>query len=300
MILLLRQDFANLGQHLKGRLVLPVDAHPDPILRLLQGRQGVDDVLPLGFTRGPRNPCAAYLEVAIDTESVSLHGAPWCLSFSLDPYHGYVILSTDHEALHRFAQWLQWQHPVVLLHHSLHDIPVLRAMGLTIPRYRDTMVDAYHLANVPQGLKALGWRLLGVRMRSFEDTVLPHSMPVAMDYLARANDALSPALTFQHQLKAGPRKGQWESRTLPGADKLAVATWRKVQKCLREDGADPWRRWTGWHPHDRALLQGVLGSPLPFPSIVHVPLADAVSYAALDAVVTLRIHRILRCKRVVL
>jgi hypothetical protein len=87
---------------------------------------------------------------------------------------------------------------------------------------------------------------------------------------------------------------------LPGADKSAVSTWRKVQKCLKEAGSDPWRRWAGWHPHDRALLQGVLGSPLPFPSIAHVPLAEAVSYAALDAVVTLRVHRALSRMRVAL
>lgn len=297
MILLLRQDFTNLGQHLKGRLVLPVDAHPDPVLRLLRGAGDVDSILsfPPSLSGGP-----AGLEVAIDTESVFLHGAPWCLSFSLDHCNGFVILANDHDALAYFAWWLRRWNPVVILHHSLHDIPVLRAMGISVPRYRDTMVDAYHLANVPQGLKALGWRLLGVRMRSFEDTVLPHSLPVAMDYLARANDALSAALTFQHTLKSGPRKGQLEERVLPGADKQAVGTWRKVQKCLREPGADPWRRWDGWHRHDWALLRGVLGSSIPSPSIVHVPLVEAVSYAALDAVVTLRVHRELRGKRVVL
>jgi DNA polymerase len=300
MILLLRQDFANLGQHLKGRLVLPVDAHPAPVLRLLRGRHGLDDVLPLGFTRGPRNPFAAYLEVAIDTESFSLRGAPWCLSFSLDPDHGYVILSSDHEALHRFAQWLRWQNPVILLHHSLHDIPVLRDMEIAGFRYRDTMIDAYHLANVPQGLKALGWRLLGVRMRSFEDTVLPHSLPVALDYVATAAQELESSLTFQHQLKSGPRKGHYETRPLPGADKPAMGTWRKLQKILKEPSADPWKRWTGWHPHDRALLVNLMGREMPQPSIAHVPLPEAVSYAALDAVVTLRIHRVLRGKRLVL
>jgi DNA polymerase len=297
MILLLRQDFANLGQHLKGRLVLPQDAHPDPVLRLLRGARDVDTILcfPPALSGGP-----AGLEVAIDTESVSLHGAPWCLSFALDPSNGFVIREDDHDALDYFGWWLRRWNPVVILHHSLHDIPVLRAMGIHVPRYRDTMVDAYHLANVPQGLKALGWRLLGVRMRSFEDTVLPHSLPVAMDYLAQANSILSPALTFSHTLKSGPRKGQSEDRVLPGADKAAVSTWRKVQKCLREPGADPWRRWEGWHPHDHSLLQGILGSGLPMPSIVHVPLAEAVSYAALDAVVTLRVHHALRGRRIVL
>ncbi len=297
MILQLRQDFANLGQHLKGRLVIPQDDHQNPECRLLRGEDEVDAVLPYPEDL-PGRGC--LLEVAIDTESVSLKGAPWCLSFSTDEDHGYVILADDHNGLSWFARWVKLYRPLVLLHHSLHDIPVLRAMGVEVPRWRDTMVDAYHLADVPQGLKALGWRLLGVRMASFEDTAIPHSLPVAMEYLAGASGILEGSLTFQHQLKSGPRKGQWEERVLPGADKQAVGTWRKVQKALREPGADPWKRWDGWHSHDRALLESLMGAGLPFPSIVHVPLAEAVHYACLDAIVTLRTHHVLRRHRIVL
>lgn len=297
MILQLRQDFCNLGAHLKGRLVLPVDNHPRPECRLLRGAGGVAAVLP-GFGILPE--LGTVLEVAIDTESVSLKGAPWCLSFALDEDHGYVVLADDHDGLREFFHWVRANRVLVLLHHSLHDIPVLRAMGGEMTRWRDTMVDAYHLADIPQGLKALGWRLLGVRMASFEDTAVPHSLPVALDCLAIANEALRSSLTFQHQLKSGPRKGQQEERVLPGADKQAVGTWRKVQKALREDEADPWKRWDGWHAHDKALLTSIMGMELPFPSIVYVPLEEAVHYAALDAIITLRVHHVLRRRRVVL
>jgi hypothetical protein len=297
MILQLRQDFANLGQHLKGRLVLPQDNHQGPECRLLRGAGEATMVLPASIDLDGHE-CPP--EAAIDTESVSLHGAPWCLSFALDEDHGYVILADDTEALGCFGHWLRAERAQVILHHSLHDIPVLGAMGVEVVRWRDTMVDAYHLADVPQGLKALGWRLLGVRMASFEDTALPHSLPVAMEYLAGANEALTSNLTFQHQLKSGPRKGQQEERVLPGADKVAVGTWRKVQKALREDGADLWKRWDGWHPHDKALLCSLMGRELPFPSIIHVPLAEAIHYAALDAIVTLRVHHVLRRRRIVL
>lgn len=302
MILQLRQDFANLGQHLKGKLVVPVDDHPDPECRLLRGRYGVEDVLPLSFTTGEHLVApGAPLDVGIDTESVSLKGAPWCLSFSLDPDHGYAILADDHEALWRFGTWIRRDRPTVVLHHSLHDIPVLADMGVSVPRWRDTMVDAYHLADIPQGLKALGWRLLGVRMRSFEDTVLPHSLPVALDYTVTAAAELEAALTFQHRLKGGPRKGQMETRTLPGADKQTLGTWRKLNKILREEGADPWKRWDGWHPHDHNLLRAIMGGrEMPRPSIVHVPLEEAVRYAALDAIVTWRVHQVIKRRRIVL
>ena len=79
-----------------------------------------------------------------------------------------------------------------------------------------------------------------------------------------------------------------------------MGTLRKLQKILKEPAADPWQRWKGWHPHDHALLVAAMGSGMPQPSIVHVPLAEAVSYAALDAVITLRVHHELRKKRIVL
>jgi len=295
MVLQLRQDFANLGLYLKGRLQTPQDEFPAPACRLLAGRHEVDEALyDLQVPPAERS----LLEVAIDTESDGER--PWCLSFAADYGHGYVVLASDLEGVEALASWLKVYRPLAILHHSLYDIPVLRQMGLEVPRWRDTMVDAYHLADLPQGLKALGWRLLGVRMKSYEDTVLPYSLPVALAYLADADAALRPALTFQHQLKSGPRKGQEEERVLPGADKAAVGTWRKVQKAIREPGSDPWRRWDGWHDHDRDLLVGIMGRGLPRPSIAHVPLEEAISYAALDAIVTLRLHHTLSRRRITL
>lgn len=295
MILPLRQDFANLGAYLKGNLVVPVDDHSNPVCRLLRGAEEVNWALPGPLDLSVVGP---VLEVAIDTEGLLPY--PWCLSFSLDPDHGYVIMADDPEGLREFSLWIGRVRPLILLHHSLHDIPVLRAMGVIFDWYRDTMVEAYHLADLPQGLKALGWRLLGVRMKSYEDVVLPHSLPVALAYMADANARLESSLTYPHTLKSGPRKGQVEWRVTPGVDKTAVGTWRKVEKVLRDQGADPWRRWEGWHPHDRELLNGILGKDLPRPHISYVPLEEAVYYACLDAIVTWRVHQVLRRRRVTL
>lgn len=295
MMLALRRDFASLGAHLKGKLVLPVDEFPNPQRRLLRGAGEVLEVLGGGYHHpGDWD----YLEAAVDTESDC--GKAWCLSFALNPYQGYVVLKSDSEGLAAFSAWCRQLRPMLLLHYKLHDVPVLREMGVEVPRCRDTMMDAYHLADVPQGLKALGWRLLGVRMKSWEETVKPHSLPVALSYLSDAGEILGSSLTFQHQLKSGPRKGQQEERVLPGADKEALATWRKVQKAIREPDADPWQRWKGWHDRDRNLLSQILGRGLPFPSIAYVPLEEAVDYAGLDAVVTLRVHHALRRRRIVL
>ena len=43
-------------------------------------------------------------------------------------------------------------------------------------RYRDTMQEAFHLGNLPQGLKALTYRLFRHTMTSYEETVRPASI----------------------------------------------------------------------------------------------------------------------------
>ena len=52
------------------------------------------------------------------------------------------------------------------------------------------MQAAYHQGNLPQGLKPLAYRLLGVTMRSWEDVVFPKSVEAFVDW-ARAAVALS-------------------------------------------------------------------------------------------------------------
>ncbi len=61
----------------------------------------------------------------------------------------------------------------VVMHHSLHDLPVLRAMGVNLRggNVSDTMVMAYLLRMEPQGLKALARRRAGMAMRDYDEVV---------------------------------------------------------------------------------------------------------------------------------
>jgi hypothetical protein len=46
------------------------------------------------------------------------------------------------------------------------------------------MVRCFHLGNVPQGLKALSKRELGMEMEDFDDVVTPYSRPKVITYFA--------------------------------------------------------------------------------------------------------------------
>jgi DNA polymerase len=305
-ILRLRQDFQDLGRYLRGELVAPTDQYPNRTCRLLHTAQ---DVLDAGLIL--EDPP----EIAVDTEGTKED--PFCLSFAWQPDSGYVVRPST-PALDLFVQWYTgWlyydsggyeraQEPLVILHPYLHDNPVLTAMGCPpITKFFDTMQAAYVLGYLPQGLKALSYRLLGMRMRSYEEVTYPHSRQVAYGWLERASEECRGQYTYQHTLRGGPRKGQQEERVWVDAPKGQVKTWRKVQGVLRDrdkraarEGGevDPWKRWDGWHAQDQALLFELMREELPQPSLAHVPEQEAVDYAGQDAIGTLRLKRVLEGK----
>lgn len=78
--------------------------------------------------------------VALDTEGWS--SCPWGLSFSLDGKHGWVIRADDRAGLAWFKRWVADK--TVVMQNGIHDLPVLRAMGVYVGDYHDTQVLAYH------------------------------------------------------------------------------------------------------------------------------------------------------------
>jgi len=76
----------------------------------------------------------------------------------------------------------------VVMHHSIHDLDDLARMGVKVGRFRDTLQEAFQAGGLPQGLKPLAYRLLGVEMTSWEDTVLPASTEAMVTWLMNAAD----------------------------------------------------------------------------------------------------------------
>lgn len=120
--------------------------------------------------------------MGLDTEGYA--GNPWGLSYSIGGGVAYVIRIASKEALAEFGRWIE-EHPecLVILHNALHDLPILREMGITIVNFEDTMVYSYTLCIEPQGLKDLAYRHCGMKMKSYEDVTRPAMQKITLDYL---------------------------------------------------------------------------------------------------------------------
>lgn len=168
-------DFQQLQLAITGNLPeRPVDTFDKPAYIELKTRMDVFQSL---------EGCDRLL-MGQDTEGY--RGSPWGLSYSIDEGVAYVIRIQYKEALAAFDEWLQ-EHPevIVILHNALHDLPILREMGVRVPKFEDTMVYAYCLCLEPQGLKDLAYRHCGMKMRSYEDVTGPAMRKITAEYLIK-------------------------------------------------------------------------------------------------------------------
>lgn len=122
--------------------------------------------------------------IAIDTEGY--RGTPWGLSYSIAEGVAYVIRAASKEALAAFAEWIK-RHVECrsILHNALHDLPILREMGVIVTNFEDTMVYSYCLCLEPQGLKDLAFRHVGMKMKSYEDITGPAMRKMTTEYLIK-------------------------------------------------------------------------------------------------------------------
>jgi uracil-DNA glycosylase family 4 len=170
---LIHEDFEQFAGYVRGRLrpVVPVDEFPDPDYR--EDRYGIG-----GHING---------RVAVDTEG--LLGNAWGLSFSQLGGSSTVVRAVSTRALAGAKRLIESQ--PVILHNALHDLPILREMGINVDTSTldDTMVMAYVLRTMPQGLKALARRLCGMSMMSYMDVIGPAEQKRSLEYIRTALDA---------------------------------------------------------------------------------------------------------------
>ncbi len=135
------------------------------------------------YTEGTTAEHVAWLRgnytIAVDTEG--LHLNPWGLSASVRPRMAMVVRKGAQEALAEFQDWLPYAR--VILHNSLHDLAVLRDLGIHLKRFDDTMVMAFMLCLEPQGLKDLAYRYRGIERESYLEVIGPASKKLALDWL---------------------------------------------------------------------------------------------------------------------
>jgi hypothetical protein len=157
----------------------------------------------------------------------------------------------------------------VIYHNAPWDWAVLEAMGVDHPErvpFVDTMEMAYLKQTEPQGLKDLAYRHWGVRMRTFEDVVMPHYDSVVRAIALGKADAGTTITT--HSPKTG------KAYKKPKVERTAEA-----KALVRTENVDTLRTRIG---------------EFPTPSLRFVPEAEMLEYATLDPYMTYKVYEALR------
>lgn len=219
---------------------------------------------------------------AIDTEGTRKH--PWCLTVSTRPGKADLFKSPIAPS------------SKVYLHNSLHDLGVLRTMGVELAegQFVDTMVLAYQLCIEPQGLKALAYRHCGMEMDDYADLVREPGKLKAEAFFHELGSREWPNPDPYMVLDKGmPKvKKPWNISRLVGRALTDLASGK-----LDKDGNPPdlRARWENWDDEVKAPVVEVLGE-MPEATLDDVEPAVAENYACRDADATLRIGPILEAK----
>lgn len=226
------------------------------------------------------NSLSAVLDISVDTEDHG--GVPWSVQVSHRPGSARLIRANDRDSLGYLAEWARASSTDWTFHNAPGDLDVLAQMGVQVSRYEDTMQQAYHLSNLPQGLKPLVYRLFGFTMTSWEDVVRPYSIDALIYWMvealeiSRADLSLVEVKRLKTKIRETVKKGPLEQLLS-----------RLLQHTSRESDYDPWDRlgqfWTD-DANDHAIshIEARIGS-YPILGIANAPLSKAVTYACGDA-----------------
>lgn len=272
----IREDWQRLRSYLHGTLRLPVDPYPTPHYRELTDPADLDELDPT-------------LPLAGDTETTKRR-EPYCFTGSQSPGSGWLIRATSRPILERLGHLLRrWEAPL-LFHNWLFDWPVVEAMGLRFPHHLtvDTMARVFHLGNLPQGLKALAYRELGMRMQDFEDVVTPHSTPRVLDYYRQAQRHTweKPESSLEQDSKTG-------LYTLYQPQSLSTKLKRFFTDYGKNPEKDVFQMWEKNWVAEQAALEATCGE-WPGLCISHVPFEQILYYACRDADALIRLWPILQ------
>ena len=222
--------------------------------------------------------------LGIDTESHN--GRPWSVQVSWQRGFGVLIKAEDKRTLRHLAVGLDLYE--VVLHNAAYDLEVLRKLGIPVVRFRDTMQEAFHLGNLPQGLKPLVYRLFRHTMTSYDETVRPASIRALQEWMLEASVVAERDLSYQATVKL---KTKTKEVVKPGP--LSSLLTRALRLSDVASEYDPWERlnafWAdplnGWMT---AHVEARCG-PYPRLGIANCTTEEAVRYAVGDADWTARV-----------
>jgi DNA polymerase len=283
------QDFEQLGEFVRSKSKLDYDtlSHgSQPVVRELLAGYEVDDVVYKLYDSEL---------VGIDTETHN--GQPWSVQFAVSGSAGYMVKAGDKKGLEFLGRFLQSRN--LVFHHAPADLGVCRELGLPVHEglYEDTMQMAYQLG-LPQGLKTLAYRVLGVKMRGYEDLVLGASRQVVLGWLATVLGGLEDSSKVVEYVT--PKKGLKRQKTVTKPHALAgdvTRIFRHTLKVQRGEGGeteyDPWQAWERVRDKKFRRVEKVEEQfgRMPKAGIGHVVESEAVKYGCDDARVLVELWR---------
>ena len=307
-------DLLRLGQLLDGEISVRDDEIGDRTDYRALTLDNCRELLP-----SLRRPC----HVGIDTEGST--ESPWSIQISAQSGTGYTILVRNKHVLTVFIEWLRiHRHRVTIsLHHSLHDLPVLRSAGLDLVaenfKLIDTMILAYLLNIEPQGLKSLCYRHAAMLQDDYDEVIGDVGHKIAMDYLykvamaedaplvevvgkpkkKRKKDTIDDPPVEPQYVHAWPdpepeiirEQGKYRIKKSQGVGKLVARIISDVEsgKTLKDGKlVDPRERWKKLSAASKSPVIEAIGD-MRTPTLDDVPMERAIQYASRDADAQLRI-----------
>lgn len=272
----IHHDFLGLHSDQIADRILPVDDYPNP--KYHKGRP-YDRLYPIS-------------PLALDTEGHLRD--PWFAQWSQSPGNGVLVDVIDGEVLGNFRDRIrdyQEAGGIVYIHNSLHDLAVCKAMAVDIldDQFRDTMVWAYNLGLLPQGLKSLAYRLCGISMDDYSDVVGPAKGMVEEEWLVAAEAVAGDIPPPELELLWDDGKGEWRTKQ----PQTLVQRLKRIRTDMGKGPVDIGKRVGNWEDSAAAELALTIGD-VSEPTLRDIPEADAHRYACRDADATVRIAPILR------
>lgn len=277
--------FDNLKRTLQQKLPargLYDDPHPHPDYRVLHTQAQVASWM------------VGAQDVSVDTEGYT--HAPWSIQLAKEEGRAVLVRANNADTLRELQLWVASRAAQlrVTMHAGLHDLKVLRVMGIDLVelgvRVDDTQLMAYLLGVIPQGLKPLAVRELRMRMQSYQEVLGDAQDRHAQTYLQWLWDELHAEWQqqcqedFVFQTTVAKRR----IKVLPKLPKSGLH--KAVERVMRSE--HPARLWGDQVLDVQVAAHQRLG-PLPEASLTDVEPDVALRYAARDADATHRLKAVL-------
>lgn len=266
--------FDSLAAYLRGDILarrLYDDPHPNPTYTEITD--------PAHIIIDPSKP------LSIDSEGYPHN--PWSLQYSQQAGQAGIIRAKNRATVDEWGKLLRLLRPRIVFHNALHDLSVLRVMGVETNdlHFDDTMVMSYLLQVEPRGLKPLCVRHCGMQMQSYDDVMGDAANKVTIEYLVMLWDCEQHAYEerqheeFNKAISTPGKNGKPRNiRTLPKLPRTPLH--KAVERGLRSK--NPRKLWGDQVDDIHVAAYHRLG-PLPEATLDLVPPATAVHYGGRDA-----------------